>query len=36
MVRKIATDNILLDEPDVEEILHKDGQLALTIAKHMR
>ena len=36
MVGKIATDNNLLDEPDVEEILHKDGQLALTIAKHMR
>jgi hypothetical protein len=36
MVGKITTDNNLLDEPDVEEILHKDGQLALTIAKHMR
>lgn len=36
MVGKIATNNNLLDEPDVEEILNKDGQLALTIARRMR
>ncbi|KAG8531638.1 uncharacterized protein KY384_003269 [Bacidia gigantensis] len=36
MVDKIATDNNLLDEQEVEEILQKDGELALAIAKHMR
>ncbi len=36
MVGKIATNNNLLDERNVEEILYKDGQLTLTIAKHMR
>ena len=36
MVDKIATGNKLLDEPDVEEILHKDAHLTLTIAKCMR
>lgn len=36
MVGKIAAYNKLLDEPDVEEILCKDGKLGLTIAKRMR
>ena len=36
MVGKIATNNYLLDEPDVEEILNKDRQLALEIARRMR
>ena len=36
MVDKIATNNHLLDERDVEDILKKDGQLALNIARLMR
>ena len=36
MAGKIATDNKLLDEPDVEEILHRDAHLTLTIAGCMR
>lgn len=36
MVGKIATDNKLLDEPGVEEILHKDTHLTLTIARCIR
>ena len=36
VVDKIATNNNLLDEPDIAEILQEDGLLALTIAKRMR
>ena len=36
MMNKVAKHNSLLDYTEVEEILHEDGELALTIAKHMR
>lgn len=36
MVDKVAKHNSLLDNTEVEEILHKDGELALAIAKRMR
>lgn len=36
MVDKIARNTKLLDEPDIEEILHKDAHLTLTIARCMR
>lgn len=33
---KIATDNDLLDKQEIAEVLREDGDLTLTIAKHMR